>query len=212
MLLIEHINAQRNFGRIESPMNIYFTLMITAVLTGPAFTSCASSTGANTSNIKLEANDTIVTLGKFRILIPRSDLCEWYSIGLVDSTWVFGIEFHGCGETAYDVNIHTALYVFTNEHDRQRSEEFINAVKSMYDYFPSRKLLLEGQASGKRWELSTRTISELDSVYDLHVILDEKKYYLDLWYEIGETYYDAFEDSGEIDRIVKNVQVWPADE
>jgi len=163
--------------------------------------------------VQIEAHDTIVDLGNYQVLIPRAASCDWISDGAIDSTWVIGTQFHGCGTTTYEVTILASLGIYRNEHDKEISDKYRKGLQSIYkEYFPQHEAVREGQIADKRWELRKRATSEYDSVYDYHVIFDEKKYYLDLWYEISERYYEEFEDSGEMGRIANTAQIWPTAE
>ena len=188
---------------------MHLALIVVAAIAGSAIGAC--SPPSMPSNIRLEARDTIVELGRYRVLFPRSIACVWILHGSSEPPEA-SIWFRGCGDMGYSVTTGVSLYDGIDRLDKERRAQFLAA-----SWVPvnnrdcNLRRLREASIGSKYWVLcegSPPVSGAGGGQYNLNVIIQEKEYYFIFKCEMDPIYFALLEDTGEIERFVNAVQVW----
>lgn len=123
--------------------------------------------------------------------------------------------FDGCGEMGYSVTTGAMLYYGIHHLDKEWRTEFLAANRPANNRDCFERQLREGRIGSKYWILCegpTPARGRGGGQYNLNVIIQEKEYLFRFKCEIDSAYFEVFDGSGEVERIVKAVQVWDTDE
>ena len=174
---------------------------------------CIGQNETSISNVQLEAHDTIVAFGNYRVLIPRSASCDWSVDPPLDKPNQY-ITMVGCVTTAplYNMSVVTELHTNWDHVERDYRIEAVPDIQFMLNVACSINRIREGYIDDKYWVLGEGIGGMGFDTYNLLVFIKSEKYYLYLWYEISTAYFKTFVASGEIERIVNTVRLWPPDE
>ncbi len=170
---------------------------------------CIGQNEASISVIQLEAHDTIVAFGDYRVLIPRSASCDWSVDPPPDKPNQY-ITMVGCVTTPplYNMSVVTELHTNWDHVERDYRIQSVPDIKFKLDVGCSINRIREGNIGDKYWVLCEGKGSMSFDTYNLIIFIKSKKYYLYLWYEISTAYFKTFAASGEIERIVNTVHIW----
>src|SRR5690606_23537243 len=131
---------------------------------------------------KLEANDTIVSLGNYRLLVPLSTTCDWVLQETLNGVSELGDEvgFNGCGPLSYSVVTRAFLTTGIDEYRQDDQQSFEFAMNSIINADCRIQRIDEDVVGNKHWILCKGPNGEVDFIYNLHVIFRGKEFYCDL--------------------------------
>lgn len=188
--------------------------MLSALISAMAFVGlgCTHSHEVNLSDMQLEGNDTIVTIGKYHILIPLSTACDWTVFSKDDTT---GISFAGsCPDVSNHIILNVILIAELDTFSIRMKDEINNIFNTIDHYLDMTcefKQIKSEKKGNKKWKLCSGRTSLGGNIHSLIVDMNTKKYRLCVVYEMGEDRFTEFINSNEVERVVDGIQIWRSD-
>lgn len=170
--------------------------------------NCGTTSDKGEVNVPLSASDTIVTLGQYRVQIPRKAPCLYRFFE--NDTTTASVLFFDCGSGSSLMEISATVIWAIDELDAKAHSELDAQLQWNRMVECERSIARQGVQGNKHWQLCEGfNLYRTSSIYVLHIIIEEKRFYGIVRYIISPTYYKELARSGEIERIVGAIRIWP---